>query len=285
MFVITGASGQLGRAIIEQLLPRVPSGTVRASVRDPGKASDLAALGAEVRRGDYADPASLQDTFAGADSVLIVSADKLGDEARDLHRAAIAAAKDAGVSRILYTSHAGAKDGSLFMPADQHAHTEADLAASGLAWTALRHGFYAESCLQMIEHDLAAGELRVPQDGPVAWTSRADLAEADAAIIAGDKRWESPTPALTASRAVTMAEVADLASEVLGRTIRHTTVSDEEWRDAKIVAGVPPFYADLLLGTFRAARQGDFATVDPTLEQLLGRAPRSLGEVLGTAKR
>ena len=219
---------------------------------------------------------------AGAD-VLIVSADKLGEEALRLHRAAIDAARDAGASRILYTSHMGARAGSPFAPADQHAGTEADLATSGVPFTALRHGFYAESCLQMVGDGLASGELRTPEDGPVSWTARDDLAEADAAILAGDGGWDGITPPLTASEAVTMAQLAAIASEVIGREVRHTVVSDDDWRDAKIAAGMPALYADMLLGTFRAARRGDFAATDPTLENLLGRPPRTMRDVLAAA--
>ena len=144
--------------------------------------------------------------------MLLISADKLGDEALRLHRAAIRAAREVGARRILYTSHMGARQGSPFAPADQHARTEDDLAASGLPFTALRHGFYAESCLQMIGDGLKAGELRVPEDGPVSWTARADLAEADAIILAGDGRMARITPPLTAADAVTMANVAAIAS-------------------------------------------------------------------------
>lgn len=283
MILVTGATGQLGRAVVRDLLRHVPADRVAASVRDPAKAADLASLGVEVRRGDYADPDSLRAAFAGAEQVLMISADKLGDEAIALHRAAIRAAGEAGARRILYTSHAGARVGLPFLPADQHARTEADLAASGLAWTALRHGFYAESCLQMIGDGLSSGDLRVPEDGPVAWTARADLAAADAAILAGEGTWDGATAPLTAAAAVTMAEVAVTASDAFGRAIRHTVVADEDWREARIAAGVPPFYADLLLGTFRASRAGDFAATDPALETLLGRAPRTLREVLSAA--
>ena len=215
--------------------------------------------------------------------MLIVSADKLGDEALRLHRTAIEAARDAGARRILYTSHMGARAGSPFLPADQHAGTEADLAASGIAYTALRHGFYAESCMHMIGDDLRRGALRTPEDGPVSWTARADLAEADAAILAAEGNWDGVTPPLTAAKAVTMAEIAAMASDVTGRDVRHTLVTDDEWRDAKVAAGMPAFVADMLLGTFRAARRGDFAAVDPTLEKLLGRAPRTMRDVLAAS--
>ncbi len=284
MIVVTGANGQLGRAVVESLLGRVPPASIVASVRDPGKAAALAQQGVAVRAGDFTDPESLKAAFRGADQVLIISADKLGEEALRLHRAAIEIARDTGARRILYTSHMGARAGSPFLPADQHAGTEADLAASGVAFTSLRHGFYAESCLHMIGDGLASGEMQTPEDGPISWTARNDLAEADAAILASDGGWDGITPPLTASKAVTMAQVAAIASEVIGREVRHTTVTDEEWRDAKIAGGMPAMYADMLLGTFRAARKGDFAATDPALGTLLGRPPRTMRDVLSATK-
>lgn len=283
MIVVTGATGHLGKAIIESLLRRHSSERVVASVRDPAKASDLVARGIEVRAGDFANARNLKATFEDADQVLIVSADKLGDEALWLHRAAIEAAHEAGVERILYTSHMGARAGSPFAPADQHAGTETDLAASGLAYTSLRHGFYAESCLHMIGDALRTGELRVPEDGPVSWTARDDLAEADAAILSEKGKWDGITPPLTASQGVTMAEIAAMSSEVMGREVRHVTVPDAEWSQAKVASGMPAIYAEMLLGTFRAARRGDFAATDPALERLLGRPPRTFREVLSAS--
>jgi NAD(P)H dehydrogenase (quinone) len=196
MIVVTGATGQLGQSVIENLLKRVPADQIVASVRDPDKAAYLADKGVKVRRGDFSDPASLKIAFARADQVLIVSADKLGEEALRLHRSAIDAAVDVGVRRVLYTSHMGARLRLAFLPADQHAGTEADLKSSGLAFTALRHGFYAESCMHIIGDGLKTGELRTPKDGPVSWTSRADLAEADAAILASEGQWNGITPPL-----------------------------------------------------------------------------------------
>ena len=283
MIVVTGATGQLGRAIVQGLLARVPADQIVASVRNPAKASALASAGVHVRTGDFGEPHRLDTAFAGATQVLIVSADKLGEEARRLHQNAIAAAARSGARRILYTSHVGARAGSPFAPADQHAGTEADLEASGATFTVLRHGFYVESGFHIFGDGLRAGELRTPEDGPVSWTARADLAEADAAILAQEGQWDGITPPLTASQAVTMAEVAALASDVTGREIRHVTVPDDTWRDAKIRAGMPATYAEMLLGTFRAARRGDFVATDPTLEKLLGRPPQSLRDVLITA--
>ena len=284
MIVVTGVNGQLGRAVVESLLGHTPPNDIVAVTRAPEKAAALTDHGVDVRAGNFANPDSLKAAFRGADQVLIVSADKLGEEALRLHRAAIDAARDAGARRILYTSHMGARADATFLPAEQHAGTEADLAASGLAYTALRHGFYAESCLHMIGDGLRSGELRTPEDGPISWTARADLAEADAAILASEGAWDGITPPLTAADAITMAQLAVIASEATGREVRHTTVTDEEWRESKIAGGMPAIYAEMLLGTFRAARRGDFAATDPALGTLLGRTPKTMRDVLSAMK-
>ena len=284
MIIVTGATGQLGHGIVEALSDRIPPDRIAATVRDPGKAAQLGATGVAVRRGDFADPESLSRAFDGAEQVLIVSVDKLGEEALSLHRAAIEAARASGTRRLLYTSHMGARAASPFAPAAQHWGTEGELQSSGVPFTALRHGFYAESCLHVIGEGLKAGEIRVPEDGPVSWTARADLAEADAAILASDGDWDGITPPLTATEALTMADIAEQASDALGRPIRHTVVSDEDWVADRIAAGVPAVYAEMLLGMFRAARRGDFAGTDPALARLLGRAPRTMREILAATQ-
>lgn len=276
MIVVTGATGQLGHIVVEKLLAHMDVRRIAVSVRDPAKAADLAARGVEVRAGDFADPAGLSAAFRGADQLLIVSANKFGDEALRMHQSAIDAARDAGVGRILYTSHMGARAGSPFGPADQHAATEAKLAENGVPWTALRHGFYAESCLLMVGAGLKSGDLRTPEDGPISWTARADLAEADAAVLASPGIYDGATPPLTATQAITMADLAAIATETTGRQIRHTIIGDHAWREERIAAGMPPMAADMLLGTFRAARRGDFAATSPTLARLLGREPTSM---------
>ena len=154
------------------------------------------------------------------------------------------------------------------------------LAHSGTAFTSLRHGFYAESALHMIRQGLAAGEIRAPEDGPVSWTTRADLAEADAVLLAEEGLIDGITPPLTASQAVTMADIAAMASEVTGREIKRVVLSNEAWCDERVAQGVPAAMAEMLLGTFRAARRGDFAATDPTLERLLKRQPQTMRDML-----
>lgn len=283
MILVTGAAGQLGSAIVEHLLERVSADQLAVSVQDTSKAASMAARGVDVRHGDFADPQSLDTAFVGADQVLIVSANKLGEEALRLHATAIDAAQRAGARRVLYTSHMGARRGSPFPPGDQHAGTEEDLTRLPLATVALRHGFYAESCLHMVGDQLRGDELRTPQDGPVSWTTREDLAQADAAILLDEGRWRGPTPPLTAVEAITMAQLAELASEVAGREIRHVVLPDEAWVAEQIAAGRPEMYATMLLGMFQAARRGHFAATDPALAQLLGRKPKTMRDVLVSA--
>ena len=209
--------------------------------------------------------------------------DKLGEAALRMHRAAIEAARAVGARRLLYTSHIGARADSPFAPASDHAATEALLTGGGAPFTSLRHGFYAESALHLIGHGLQAGEIRAPEDGPVSWTTRADLAEADAILLAEEGRLGGVTPPLTAPEAFTMADLAAIASELTGREIKHVILSDDEWRAERVAQGVPAPMADMLLGMYRAARRGDFAAVDPTLEALLGRRPQTMRDMLAAA--
>jgi NAD(P)H dehydrogenase (quinone) len=280
MLVVTGASGQLGRAVLEELRRRVPANQLVASVRDPQKATALAEQGVHVRQGDFAEPASLETAFAGATQVLVVSPNQLGEAGQQLTRTAIEAARAAGARRVLYTSHMGARAGSFFAPAVNHAAAEAFLAEAGLPFTSLRHGYYAESALFHIGNGFETGEIRAPEDGPVSWTTRADLAAADALVLAEEGRLDGITPALTAPEMFTLADLAAIASELLGREVKRVTVTDEEWRATKVAQGVPAPMADMLLGSYQASRRGDFATIDPTLERLLGRRPHTMRDVL-----
>jgi len=280
MIIVTGANGQFGRQVVDHLLRRVPAERVGVSVRDPRRADGYARRGVRVRRGDFTDPASLADAFEGATQVLVVSVDRLGDEAVRQHRAAIDAAVAAGARRILYTSHQAAGTTSRFRPGRDHAATEEALRHSGIAYTSLRNGFYASSGLAYFGDAGRTGTLDLPADGPVSWTDRADLAEAAAVLLADEGRYDGPTPPLTAADAYTYAELAALASELTGRTVSRGTVTDERFRDAMVERGVPAGMAGELVGMFAAARDGEFTAVDPTLGELLGRAPTPMRTLL-----
>ncbi len=281
MIVVTGATGRLGSQIVDRLLERVPANQIGVSVRDTDLAAHFAARGVRVRRGDYSDPDSLTDAFAGADQVLIVSASTIGEEALRKHRSAIDAARDAGARRILYTSHMASSPDSLFAAAPDHAATEQYLIGIGVPYTSLRNGFYANTVSQqLLGGALDTGVLMAPADGPVSWTNRDDLADAAAVILLDEGRFDGPTPPLTAPEAPDLEDIAGILSEMTGRTIRRVVVDDDEWMQGLIGHGVPEGYARMMLGLFLAARRGEFAATDPTLEQLLGRPAQSIRTVL-----
>ena len=142
MLVVTGATGRLGRRVVDHLRTLAPAERIGVSTRDPARAADLAQAGIRVRRGDYDDPASLRHAWEGAERVLLVSSNAAssGGDPLAQHRVAIDVAREVGVERLLHTSQISASPESHFPPGRDHAATEAMLAASGLAWTALRHG-------------------------------------------------------------------------------------------------------------------------------------------------
>ncbi|WAS91776.1 NAD(P)H-binding protein [Nannocystis punicea] len=279
MFIVTGASGTLGSLVVDQLLARVPAERIGVSVRDPDKVRALAHRGVRVRHGDFDEPSTLADAFAGATDVLIISAAAVGELAVRRHATAIEAAKTAGARRIVYTSHMGAGLDSAFAPMPAHARTEALLGASGVPFVALRNGFYAASGRMVVGSAAETSELAAPADGPVSWTAHADLAEAAAIVLTEPERLTGVTPPLTAGAALDLADLARIASERTGRPIRRVVVDDVTYRERMLALQLPAPRVELLLGMFRASRAGEFAAVDPTLARLLGRAPRTMHDL------
>lgn len=279
MIIVTGATGALNGATVDHLLETVPASDVVVVVRDAAKAARFADRGVEVRTGDYADPTSLPAAFAGADQLLLVSSNDQRADAVALHRNAVEAAADAGVGRVLYTSHQGASLETPFGPGRDHAATEALLADSGLAWTSLRNGFYAHSLAWSLGDWRETGVITVPVDGPMSWTAREDAAEAAARILLAEQAFDGPTT-LTAAAAPTFAEIASIATEVSGRPVRTEVVGEDEWIDRQVTSGQPEFVARFMLGMYQAAAGGFFAGTDPLLGELLGREPRTVRDLL-----
>ncbi len=278
MFIVTGATGKLGRKIVENLLLHVPAADIGVSVRDPGKAADIASCGVRVRQGDYSDDESLRHAWAGARRLLLVSSNAAatGGDTLAQHATAIRVAQELGVERIFYTSQVSSSPASLFPPGRTHAATEAMLAESGLAWTALRHGFYADSALMMNRRGFDTGSIDVPEDGKVAWVTHDDLAAADARLMTGEPVFDGPTPPLTGTEALDLADLATLAGKILGKPITRTITGEDSMEAKARGAGVPEGTVAVMLGYYRAARSREFETVDPTLAKLLGRPPETM---------
>ncbi len=279
MIIITGATGQLNGKTVEHLLKLMPAKDIAVVVRDTAKAKRFKDVGIEVRRGDYAEPTSLPTAFEGADQLLLVSSNDPGADAVSLHRNAINAAVQAGVGRILYTSHQGAALDSPFLPARGHAETEKILAESGVAWTALRNGFYMHSLNRLMGQWRETERITVPADGRISWTSREDAAEAAARILASNGKYDGPTT-ITASAAPTFQVVAEIASEIVGRKVELEVIGEDEWIASQIAAWQQEFMARFTLGIYQAADKGLFAGTDPLLGELLGREPKSVHDFL-----
>ncbi|MFD5651338.1 NAD(P)H-binding protein [Streptomyces sp. NPDC127039] len=278
MIIVTGATGGLGGTTVEHLLKRVPADEIGVSVRDTAKARHLADRGVRVRQGSYEDPAALRDSFAGAEQVLLVSGNDPAADIAGLHRNAVEAAVAAGVRRIVYTSQQGAVPGNPYPPSHFHLATEALLADSGVAWTALRNGAYGPLD-QVLGPWRRTGVIAQPADGPVPYTDRADIAEATAAVLAGDRSLDGPVD-LTAPTAVTFDDVAEIASGLTGRRVERIVLDDEQWVADQIRAGVPEQMARFMLTWYQAARTGCFAAADPLLADLLDREPLTVADRL-----
>lgn len=281
MLIVTGASGKLGRMIVDALLHHVPAERIGVSVRAPEKVADLAKRGVRVRRGDYSEPDSLRHAWEDAERILLVSSNAAatGGDPLKQHETAIAIAKEVGVQRLFYTSQVSSSPNSQFPPGRDHAATEKMLASAGIAWTALRHGFYADSMLAMNAKGFESGVLTGPEDGKVAWTAHEDLAAVDALLLAGREFIDGPTPPLTGNEALDLTDLAHLAGEVSGRTIERCFVSEDTMVENAQRADAPAGAIAVMVGYYRAARAGEFATLDPTLQKLLGRQPKAVRDV------
>ncbi|MFF0698877.1 NAD(P)H-binding protein [Streptomyces tendae] len=280
MIVVTGATGGLGGTTVEHLLKRVPADEIGVSVRDTAKARHLADRGVRVRQGSYEDPAALRASFAGAEQVLLVSGNDPAADIVGLHSDAVEAAVAAGVRRIVYTSQQGAVPGNPYPPSHFHIATEAILADSGVAWTALRNGAYGPLD-QVLGPWRRTGVIAQPQDGPVPYTDRDDIAEATAVVLAGDRTFDGPVD-LTAPTAVTFEDVAKIASDLTGGTVERVVLDDEQWVADQLAAGVPEEMARLMLTWYQAARAGHFTGAGPLLADLLGREPRTVADRLAS---
>jgi NAD(P)H dehydrogenase (quinone) len=279
---ITGASGHLGRRIAEILLSEhgvAPADLVLVT-RSPDKLADLAAEGAQVRHGDFEDPASLQSAFAGAEKVLIVSTNRIGARVPG-HKGAIDAAVAAGARSIAYTSGINPSDSNPIAVMWEHRQTEDHLRASAPGWTILRNSIYAEILLAGAEAALASGSHVTNEgDGRVAYISRDDCAAAAAAVLATDGH-DTKIYDITGAQSLSAADVAALYAELGGRPVQLVQVDDEAYTAGLVEhAGMPRPVAEVYATFGTGTRRGYGAPVSDTVLQLTGRLPKPARDVL-----
>lgn len=278
-FFVTGASGQLGRLVVAALVERAGPAAVAAIVRDPARAAGLFAEGVTVREGDYDRPETLDAAFAGAERLLLISSNAIGDRVAQ-HRNVIEAAKQAGVARIAYTSVLHADVSKLGL-AEEHRATEALVAASGIAFTLLRNGWYTENYAAAIPaalaHDALIGSAG---EGRISSAARRDYAEA-ASVALLDDAGERVVHELAGDGSYTLAEFAAELTRQAGKAIPYVDLPEAEYRAALIGVGLPEPMATLLADSDAAAAQGALFDASGALARLIGRPTTPFAATIG----
>lgn len=278
MIAITGASGQLGRLVITELLRAVPAASLVAIVRNPDKAQDLAALGVQIRVADYNQPPALEAALAGVHKLLLISSSEVGQRTPQ-HANVIAAAGKAGVSFVAYTSILHADSTPLPLGLEHH-QTEALLAASGLGHAILRNGWYTENYAAGIPAALQYGVvLGCAGDGRIASAARADYAAAAAAVLLADNQ-AGKVYELAGDDAYTLSEFAAEIARQSGTSVTYSNLPEADYAKALCQAGLPDGLATLLAESDTGASQGGLFDSSRTLSKLIGRPTTALAAVI-----
>lgn len=282
MILITGATGHLGRAVVEQLIRRTAPGQVAAFVRDESKAAALGAKGVKLCVGSYDDAASLDQAMRGVEKVLLVSGTE--PNRTQQHENIVDAAKRAGVALIAYTSRVVKnQDASKNPLMAGHFATEEYVARSGLAYKLLRNALYLDVIPLFVGGDkvFEAGIHLPTGDGKVSYALRAELGEATANLLASDDV-ESRIHDLTGHEAWSYRDVAEALSELSGKKVEYEAVEEEAFVAQMRRRGVPEGAVQLAANFHREVRSDLLDQVSPEMERLLGRRPASLKDGLAT---
>jgi NAD(P)H dehydrogenase (quinone) len=278
--VVTGATGQLGQHVIATLVAKdVAADQIVALGRDDERLAELAALGVATRKVDYADAPAVADALKGAERVLLISGNEVGQRLAQ-HMNVIEAAKAAGVQLLAYTSVAHA-DTSGIQLAVEHRATEEAIVASGLPYSFLRNSWYLENysgqLATYVEHGTVLGSAG---EGRVSAATRADFAEAAAAVLLLD----APNAVYElGGAAFSLKELADTITEITGTEVSYTDLPSDELVTVLVGAGLPETYAALLADADLGLGRGELFVEPTDLENLLGRPATSLAEVLSAA--
>ena len=282
--LVTGAAGHLGQLVIHHLLDtlKLPADCIIATTRKPEALAALAAKGVTVRKADFDDVASLTTAFAGAQRLLLISTDALDRPGRRLeqHRNAIAAAANAGVGHIVYTSMPMPGDSPLLLAPD-HLGTEQALAASPLSWTILRNCWYMENLFMSLPSALASGQwYSAAGDGRIAYVARDDLARAAAVALASNDTSKT-TYTLTGSEAFTTEEVAKRVAELASKPISVVHVPIEGRIQGMVAATGWPLELATIFASFDTnTKAGRVAAVTQDFRKLTGGEPQKLADWL-----
>lgn len=281
-YVVTGATGNLGRLVVESLLAKdVPADRITATGRDVSKIADLAERGVRTLVADFNDPASLHSAFAGADKVLLVSGSEVGQRLAQ-HTNAIAAAVDAGVGLLAYTSVAGA-DSAQMKLAEEHLATEKVLADAGVPHVLLRNGWYHENYTAQLPTFLEHGTIASSAgEGRISGAARADFAEAAAAVLLADDQ-AGRVYELGGDESYSLDELAATVSEVTGRPVTHQSLPAPAYVELLVGVGLPAPYAEVLADSDLGIVRGELEVTTGDLSRLIGRPTTPVIEAVRAA--
>ena len=280
MIVVTGATGQLGRLVIDELLKTTNAKEIIAAVRTPAKAKGFTDRGIQVRAADYSRPETLVSAFQGASRLLLISGNELGRREAQ-HRAVVDAAKGAGVTFVAYTSILHCDTSPLAL-AKEHLATEQYLVSSGLSYSLLRNGWYFENQTAAIQLSIQNGAfMGASGEGRFAAASRSDYAAAAAMVLTGKGHDESVLE-LAGDHPYTRAELAAEVSRQTGKAIGYRDLSQAEYQRV-LSHFLPTMFAEVIADAEAHAAQGALDDDSHRLSRLIGRSTTSLGEAVESA--
>lgn len=282
MILVTGASGHLGRLVIDNLIKRgTPAEQIIAAVRSPEKAQDLAAQGVSVRKADYDNIDTLNAAMTDVKRVVLVSSSEVGQRTAQ-HKNIIQAAKDAAVELLAYTSILDA-DHSPLQLAAEHVETEQLLTASGVPYVLLRNGWYSENYTENIDAALEHGAvLGCAGQGKYATATRANYAEAAAVVITRENQ-AGKVYELAGDHAFTLEEYAQALSKISGKPVVYQDLSEAEYVKILVDAGVPEGFATILADADTGAAKGGLFDDSHSLSALIGHPTTPIADSIQAA--
>ncbi len=283
MIVVTGATGHLGRLVIAALLKTIPASNIVAAVRNGEKARDLATAGIGIRLANYNQPQAWDGALKGADKVLLISSSEVGQRARQ-HRSVVDAARRAGVKLLAYTSILRADTSPLGLAAE-HDETEAMIRASGIPFTFLRNGWYTENYTAGIPAILERGAVYgCAGNGRISSAARIDYAEAAAAVLTGEYQ-AGKVYELAGDSAFTLTELAMEISRQSGKNIGYVNLTETDYRNALLKAGLPEPFAALLADSDTGVSKGALFDDSHQLSGLINRPTTTLASSVAAARQ
>ncbi|HZX37782.1 MAG TPA: SDR family oxidoreductase [Streptomyces sp.] len=278
--VVTGATGHLGKFVIEGLLEKVPADQITAVVRSEEKAAGFAARGVRIAVADYDTPETFDGLFSAGDKVLLISGSEVGKDRVAQHKVVLEAAKAAGVALLAYTSAPGSLTAAL---ADAHRGTEAAILESGVPYVLLRNGWYNENYTEQLAPVLQFNAVtQAAGDGKVASAARADYAAAAVAVLVGEGH-ENKTYELSGDTAWSFAEYAAEVGRQTGKEIAYNAVSAEAYQGILTGAGLPEPIAAILAGVDASIEKGELAGTPGSLSRLTGRPTTPIADSIAVA--